>query len=50
MRIKKFKDFKKRKKTVLKPFTDKPYSWQPPFNTMSPAPGYQINIVPTKLS
>jgi len=50
MKLKKFKDFKKRKKTVIKKITDAPYSWRPTFDESSPAPGYQINIIPTKLS
>jgi hypothetical protein len=48
--LKKFKDFtKKRKRTVIKKVTDAPYSWKTEFDKSSPAPGYQINIVPTKL-
>lgn len=50
MKLKKFKDFKKRKKTVIKKITDAPYDWRPTFDQNSPAPGYQINIIPTKLS
>ncbi len=37
-KIKRFKNFKKRKKSVIRKFTDKPYNWVPTYNQNSPAP------------
>jgi hypothetical protein len=49
-KLKKFKDFKKRKKTVIKKINDVPYNWVHTFDKSSPAPSYQIAMKPIILS
>ena len=44
-KIKKFKDFKKRKKTTIKRISDSPYNWNPNFDRNSPAPESHYSIV-----
>lgn len=43
-RIKKFKDFKKRSKTLIKKVSDNPYKFIPVVNKQSPAPSQSFNI------
>lgn len=51
MKIKKFKDFKKRKKTQIRKISNGTYNWIPNFDRSSPAPqaNYAINIQQIKL-
>lgn len=44
MKIKKFKDFKKKGKTKIRKIKDTVYNWVPAYNTSSPAPGVSVNI------
>lgn len=44
MRMKRFKDFKKRRKSKIKAIKDLPYNWVPTYNTSSPAPGTSVII------
>lgn len=47
-KLKNFKEFKK-KKTVIKKYTDAPYTWTSSFNKNSPAPGYSVNITTNEM-
>lgn len=44
MRIKKFKDFKKRGRTRIRRVSDAAYNWVPTHNAASPAPATSIPI------
>jgi hypothetical protein len=43
-KIKRFKDFKKKSKTSIKKVSDKPFSFVPIVNKMSPAPAVAFGI------
>ncbi len=45
-KLKKFKDFKRKKRTEIKKVSSNPYLWNPIANKNSPAPGIEVNIKP----
>lgn len=48
-KLKKFKEYKRRKRTILRKIDDVPYSWVHTFDKNSPAPTYQVPITKINL-